>query len=600
MATVRELITVLGFDLQEGPLKRYEKGIESAKHNIEAAKTAAFNIAKAFAAVGAAGGGLFFLVKHVAELGDNLGETAQKLGINAEALQKFQFIAKDAGVDQGVLNGGIKLFSKNIGNAIKKGEKVIKINKNWSLSLRNQNGQLKTTDQLMLEVADKFKAMADGPEKAAAAQALFGRAGSELIPFLNMGGSLIERYGDKLKEMGLILGDDVIKSGDDFMKDFGLAEAVVASFSNMLGAELLPTMHDAVKAFLDWADASSKSGKTQATIKKIADGLKPVIKKIVEKIKEWAEALPDLIDKLGGMQGILDKIIFLFEAWIGLNLVSFFGNIAFAVVNLTRAFTGLSSALGSVVFTAAGWAAFAGGVGIATLAGLTFAAIRYGQALRGNKEAIKDVLEMEQARKSLFDRIGDMIGITDFGAKRDQFANSLWNAISYGIDLIVVRGNKAVFDAIGKVFSQPIKTIEDSFANAWATIKTAGLAVWEAQKAAILSLGAAVKSMAISAVKSLSSIATSAAASVLGFGGFVGPKAPAPTSSLSTVGPGSVASAAGGVTNNQDVQVASNVTVNVTSQADPKAIADTAASAVKTAWNNQMRQAQRALQQQVV
>ena len=55
------------------------------------------------------------------------------------------------------------------------------------VSVTDANGKVRETDQVMLDLADKFQQMPDGTEKAALASQIFGeRLGSELIPMLNM------------------------------------------------------------------------------------------------------------------------------------------------------------------------------------------------------------------------------------------------------------------------------------------------------------------------------------------------------------------------------------------------------------------------------
>jgi hypothetical protein len=60
------------------------------------------------------------------------------------------------------------------------------------LSATDVSGKLKSSDQVMLEVADKFAKMPDDANKTALAMALFGKAGADMIPLLNGGRKSIE------------------------------------------------------------------------------------------------------------------------------------------------------------------------------------------------------------------------------------------------------------------------------------------------------------------------------------------------------------------------------------------------------------------------
>jgi actin-related protein len=66
------------------------------------------------------------------------------------------------------------------------------------VSITNSDGTLRNSGDVMLDIANKFKAMEDGPKKAALAMKLMGRGGAELIPMLNMGGTAIEKMSVKM------------------------------------------------------------------------------------------------------------------------------------------------------------------------------------------------------------------------------------------------------------------------------------------------------------------------------------------------------------------------------------------------------------------
>jgi hypothetical protein len=118
------------------------------------------------------------------------------------------------------------------------------------VTIKNNDGTMRSSDAVLLDISRKFATMPDGVAKTVLAMKLFGRGGVELIPMLNMGGDAIERlkskmttefaaaadqYGDKL----VILGGRIGKVG------FEIAEA------------LLPTIEaitDKLTEFFGWLD----------------------------------------------------------------------------------------------------------------------------------------------------------------------------------------------------------------------------------------------------------------------------------------------------------------------------------------------------------
>jgi len=73
------------------------------------------------------------------------------------------------------------------------------------LNVRNTDGTLKNSAQLLGEIAAKFSAYKDGASKAALAQALFGVGGESMIPLLNKGSEGIKALGDEAEKFGLVL-----------------------------------------------------------------------------------------------------------------------------------------------------------------------------------------------------------------------------------------------------------------------------------------------------------------------------------------------------------------------------------------------------------
>ncbi|MFK5283958.1 hypothetical protein ACI3PL_30705, partial [Lacticaseibacillus paracasei] len=76
------------------------------------------------------------------------------------------------------------------------------------ISVSTASGQLKTNDQILAQVFDKFAAMPDGIEKTALAVHIFGRSGATLIPLLNEGTQGLSAMSEEASRLGLIVSAD--------------------------------------------------------------------------------------------------------------------------------------------------------------------------------------------------------------------------------------------------------------------------------------------------------------------------------------------------------------------------------------------------------
>lgn len=134
--------------------------------------------------------------KEVLEVGDNLAVLSEKTGIAVNVLTQFQNAAKQSNVPVEALEKTLKKFNQNLGDP--NNSKFKDTLRDIGVSARDANGNLKGSDVVLKQVSDKFASMKDGPQKAAAAVALFGKSGSDIIPILNMGSEEIENWGLKM------------------------------------------------------------------------------------------------------------------------------------------------------------------------------------------------------------------------------------------------------------------------------------------------------------------------------------------------------------------------------------------------------------------
>ncbi|MFM2159095.1 MAG: Synechococcus phage, partial [Cyanobacteriota bacterium] len=142
--------------------------------------------------------GLVGMVKNTIDAGDAMYDLSQSTGVSVEALARFKKAAATSGTTlEGVSKGLVKL-NKAMVDAATGGKASVATFQALGISVKNADGSLKSADQVMLEVADRFKAMPDGAAKTALALRLFGKSGAELVPMLNMGGAAIDKLKVKM------------------------------------------------------------------------------------------------------------------------------------------------------------------------------------------------------------------------------------------------------------------------------------------------------------------------------------------------------------------------------------------------------------------
>lgn len=251
----------------------------------------------------AAAPAILLLANAGAKAADGVGKAAQATGLQTEAFQKFQFAAEQAGVSGEQFVGAMSRFSqevvetanrvqsssqkisgsfskanrdiqqgissstenfKEIGvqvtrfgeEAEKSGKKAAKGAKETSdafaqlgIKVRDAAGNLKSNEQLLLEVAEAFERMPDGAQKSAIAVDLFGQAGARLIPFLNEGADGIRRLSEEAEELGIIFTDDQIRAARQYNDAVGKLQKAITALRNQVGLLFVPALTQAANAF---------------------------------------------------------------------------------------------------------------------------------------------------------------------------------------------------------------------------------------------------------------------------------------------------------------------------------------------------------------
>jgi hypothetical protein len=190
----------------------------------------------------AVGGALFAIAKSTANAGEEALKGAQKTGLAVEAYQQIAYAAKLADVEQGQLLVGLKSLSTAMVEAAQGGQEQKKTFDALKLSATDATGQLKPTEQVLLEVADRFAHMENGAVKSALAVKLFGKSGLDLIPFLNQGKAGIQAMMEEARTLGIVMSEKDAQAANEFNDGLKRLQTSVRAIVLDLGTKLIPVL----------------------------------------------------------------------------------------------------------------------------------------------------------------------------------------------------------------------------------------------------------------------------------------------------------------------------------------------------------------------
>ncbi len=179
------------------------------------------------------------LVKGAIDSADELNKLSQKIGISVEALSTLQFAAQLSDVGLDTLKTGLKGLSANLTEARSGLGEGAAIFQALSISVEESAGNLKSSDMILLEVADRFASFEDGATKTALAVKLFGKSGMDMIPFLNQGASGIRTLMQEAERLGLKLSTETAQAAEAFNDNLTALKASSSGLGISLATELL-------------------------------------------------------------------------------------------------------------------------------------------------------------------------------------------------------------------------------------------------------------------------------------------------------------------------------------------------------------------------
>ena len=232
---------------------RVNLGLDSAQFNKGAkqAQTTAQRLGRNMQRIGAAasvvGAGVALAIRGQLNAADDLGKSAQQLGLPVEQLSQLQHAAKLSGVSMSSLETGLRRLSQNMAQDAEKFSAL-------GIAVRDANGEMRPTADVMADLSNVLADMPDGAEKTALAMDLMGRSGAEMIPLLNGGADSLKAMMAEADALGLTISGETAAAAAQFNDNLTRLSGLVQGVVRIMSAEFAPvlaTISDAVAGFAE-------------------------------------------------------------------------------------------------------------------------------------------------------------------------------------------------------------------------------------------------------------------------------------------------------------------------------------------------------------
>lgn len=192
----------------------------------------------------AAAAALVAAVKSAADYGDELDNMSKRTGESVENLARLQYAAKMSDVSNEALAKGMKNLAGQIVGAANGAKDSSELFDKYGVAVRDVDGKVRPTMDVLGDLADVFKDMPDGAQKAALAAEFFGsKLGTELIPLLNEGRGGLKALGEEAESLGLVINGQQAKAAAEFNDNLDRLASLAKGAAVSLGNLLLPAIN---------------------------------------------------------------------------------------------------------------------------------------------------------------------------------------------------------------------------------------------------------------------------------------------------------------------------------------------------------------------
>lgn len=318
-------IDKLKFDNATKSITSLSKGLETA-----AKKTAILSASAASAIAG-----IYKLGTSTASAGAELQDYSDRLGVSAEELQRWQYIAMQSGLETEQLTKSMSKARDAIGTALTGGSNAAT---NALQALLGDLSQLpKDTAQGFDVIINALANVEDSTLQAYYANEIFGeKLATNLIPLINQGAGTINKFNQEFEQIGY-LSNEQVQSLADFDDQMNIVNGRLALAKNELGIALLPL----VEKFTEI----------------LTDVVVPAIKNLADWFNNLSEPMQNIIT--GGLMliAVLSPMFLIMSKIVGVipNMIKMFNALKNASWQTYAGIAAIGAALGLVFDLIGNW-----------------------------------------------------------------------------------------------------------------------------------------------------------------------------------------------------------------------------------------------------
>jgi hypothetical protein len=229
-------------------------------------------------AIAAAASAMAAFGRQTAAAADELAKTADKIGLNVEALQRFRYAGSTVGAGANTVDSALQRFSRRVGEAAQGTGVLFKEFQRLGIQLRDAQGNMRSTEAILADYADAVAGAESAQEQLRLSVAAFDIEGAILVNLLRQGAEGMAELTGAADDLGQVLDESTVRHLEAMNQAW-------SDWADNIWGKVKNTFAEAVV----WLDKAAGNVRT----------LEDIEQKLADTTLKLAEAQEDLANKSG-------------------------------------------------------------------------------------------------------------------------------------------------------------------------------------------------------------------------------------------------------------------------------------------------------------
>lgn len=170
------------------------------------------------------------------------GDVAARLGVDVERLQELRYAAEQGGMAVDNFDVAFRRFIRRSSEAAQGTGAAVGAFKELGISVRDADGNLKSSDKLLGEVADRMMKVKDPADKLRLAFKMFDTDGAAMVNVLATGSKGLDDFSAKARQLGIVVERHMIARAQELSAEFDTATRIIDLQFKQALVSLAPVM----------------------------------------------------------------------------------------------------------------------------------------------------------------------------------------------------------------------------------------------------------------------------------------------------------------------------------------------------------------------